>query len=315
MNIFEALTQGKGRINEENMSSLLGHILNPSDDHEFGDTFLRLFLRSVAIQCDEPTRFEEILNHYYLADVAFEEIYSNDVFRRMIDITIRLGIGENGVFSEHHRIIIENKIISSSAQENQLKEEFLLVEDSLKQNNSSALITVVFITPTANNHDLRSEYNALNHEILGKHKKAWLLWYDDGLENNITSLLSKMLQEAKLNERTHITINNLIKHIKTAIIPSTSFSIQKTRRRSYKNELIDQIEVNLVSGKYIINQYSSKTITVLDVAKNREVSSAIAILRKIIVELNLVVDTKNSRGNEKNTQQLGKEVMNALRKR
>ena len=40
MNIFKALCNGKGSINEENTSSFLGYLLNPYEDHGMKDEFL-----------------------------------------------------------------------------------------------------------------------------------------------------------------------------------------------------------------------------------------------------------------------------------
>ncbi len=53
MNIFTVLSQGKGRLNEENLSAMLGYLLTPSQTHGLGDTFLRPFLIAVAEACGD----------------------------------------------------------------------------------------------------------------------------------------------------------------------------------------------------------------------------------------------------------------------
>src|SRR3989442_963956 len=60
MNIFTVLSQGKGRLNEENLSAMLGYLLTPSQTHGLGDTFLRPFLRAVADASGDVKRFDQI---------------------------------------------------------------------------------------------------------------------------------------------------------------------------------------------------------------------------------------------------------------
>ncbi|MBC8176389.1 MAG: PD-(D/E)XK nuclease family protein [Desulfobacteraceae bacterium] len=62
MNIFDVLSQGKGRLNEENLSAILAFLLSPNQTHGLGDIFLRHFLKAIAQACGEEKRFNSILN-------------------------------------------------------------------------------------------------------------------------------------------------------------------------------------------------------------------------------------------------------------
>ena len=48
MNIFEIYCAGEGRINETNMSSVLGYLLSPDASHGFGKESLNSFLEPLA---------------------------------------------------------------------------------------------------------------------------------------------------------------------------------------------------------------------------------------------------------------------------
>ena len=78
MNIFHVLSQGRGRLNEENLSAMLGFLLSPKQTHGLGDLFLRRFLEAVAQKCDDKNRFDDfLLNEKTInADVLFESTYA-----------------------------------------------------------------------------------------------------------------------------------------------------------------------------------------------------------------------------------------------
>ena len=52
MNIFKALCNGNGSINEENITSFLGYLLNPSEDHDMKDEFIKRFLEKIHLSDD-----------------------------------------------------------------------------------------------------------------------------------------------------------------------------------------------------------------------------------------------------------------------
>jgi hypothetical protein len=78
------------------------------------------------------------------------------------------------------------------------------------------------------------------------------------------------------------------------------------------DSILESREVVISQGRFRIERYSSKAIKVINVQTGlKEVAKP--FLRDIIDELKLDVNQYNSKGNERNTQQLGKEVLNALK--
>lgn len=55
MNIFEIFSAGKEKINEENMSSVLGFLLYPMSPHGFGRESLGTFLEPIENYIKKPT--------------------------------------------------------------------------------------------------------------------------------------------------------------------------------------------------------------------------------------------------------------------
>lgn len=67
MNIFNVLSQGKGSINEENMSAMLAFLLSDKQTHGLGDVFLKRFLTLLSEKMNYPSDFNKLINdkNYY----------------------------------------------------------------------------------------------------------------------------------------------------------------------------------------------------------------------------------------------------------
>lgn len=78
-------------------------------------------------------------------------------------------------------------------------------------------------------------------------------------------------------------------------------------------KILDELYVSIQSGKYRIERYDSTTIKVFDL-KNEAYIVAKPILRKVNQELELNVNLKNKKGNNKNTRSLGKDIIVELKK-
>lgn len=132
MNIFETLKYGKGNINEENISSFLGYLLNPIADHTLNDIFLKKFLKLINVGTTEI----DTLNNNDI-EIEFEYPVSpnveSDKHKRFIDILFD---------TPKHTIAIENKISDNSIQKNQLIEEY----NGLKNQEHKSII-FCFLTP------------------------------------------------------------------------------------------------------------------------------------------------------------------------
>ncbi|MDQ7026243.1 MAG: DUF4058 family protein [Anaerolineae bacterium] len=77
-------------------------------------------------------------------------------------------------------------------------------------------------------------------------------------------------------------------------------------------QIVEQVEVELSSGRYLVRKYRSKTIKVFHIDTGRDADNTKAMLRKIIFELELGVDLLNSTGTKKITRQLGDHVIKKL---
>lgn len=115
MNIFEILSQGKGAINEENVSAFLAYLLNPNETHGFKNEFFKRFINLLGDnQISEDDTFD--VSNVQLEVPFFDK---NSDKKRVMDIFIECSSGINGKYI----IAIENKIDVSAIQQDQLREE------------------------------------------------------------------------------------------------------------------------------------------------------------------------------------------------
>lgn len=321
MNIFTALSQGKGRLNEENLSAMLGFLLSPTKSHGFRDIFLQRFLKVVAEASGNNDRFADVLGRGSLihADVLLEYPYKlTDKKRRVIDIEIRIYedalTADDTQTAELHRILIENKIRSSAADPTQLREEFEAVIQHVESDETQ--ITMVFLTPSGNSSKLTEEYENLSLDLLGEHKKAWLYWVDDNDNDHVVKLLRGLLKselEAEIppmSEYVRHTIKAFIVHISDNITES----IKKKRRSTDIGAVRETVTVRTDNGVYRIDRYESGTIRTFDVGKEleQELSPTKPILRQLNEEMSLDVDLFAATGKEKITRTMGQHIMKAI---
>lgn len=166
MNIFEIYCAGEGRINETNMSSVLGYLLSPEASHGFGKESLNLFLAPLAdeikVLCDnhklklagKSFHPQKLADQLGKVEIKFEEdVYGASVAsrettkKREIDLVIRF----EGTSDKQKLIIaIENKISDGSSNDvHQLEEEyrFLRAEIDETEGWKETPIIFVYLTP------------------------------------------------------------------------------------------------------------------------------------------------------------------------
>jgi len=164
MNIFDTLVKGKGCINEENITSFLAYLLDPTEDHDLKNIFLSKFLNLIEISESE---IESLLTN----DIEIELEYpvKNKNRERRIDIVIK---------TKEHVIAIENKISEQSKQKNQLQEEY----DGLKNDKiaDNTPIIMCYLVP---------EDKEENIEIKTNDKQCIILW------SNVIEILTSILQQ------------------------------------------------------------------------------------------------------------------------
>ena len=316
MNIFDVLSQGKGRLNEENLSAMLAFLLSPNQTHGLGDIFLRHFLKAIAQACDEEKTFSSILNdaNPIRSDILLESAYKIGNKRRVVDIEIRIfkptfNQSNKEELTEIHRIAIENKIKAQSASTNQFKEEFEGILNDF-EGDDQIDVTMVFLTPSNKHKGLSEEYDTLDEKILGSHRKSWLFWSDEtGMDNTVVGLIRDILKKESeaqippMMEYFRHTLKALVLHL----LESSKGLISKPEW-----EIAEVAFVELSKGKYRIERYANSTIRLVNL-ETQKYEAAKPFLRKIIREKKLSINLNFSSGAEKNTRDLGREVLNQLK--
>lgn len=183
MNIFEALSYGKGRINEENTSSFLAYLLKGDESHGLRYEFLERFLKkSCGIDIDVSD---------YSVSVELEKGFKhNEKEKCFIDILLTLEDDNK------HKIIfgIENKITSKSCQTHQLKNEYIGIKNNLEKeyigtkNNlkSDNEVFMIFVVPEEDSAT-KKEFDKL--EDLDTKHKSIITW------NDIVNIIKSMLAD------------------------------------------------------------------------------------------------------------------------
>lgn len=314
MNIFKVLSQGNGRLNECNLSAMLAFLLNPQETHGFGDVFLRDFLNYVALSAGNENRFDNVLNNTetMAAEIALETPYQLDEKKRIIDIEIVISV-KNSKSSENediilHRIAIENKIKTGAAESNQLKEEFEAIQQDVDP-DEAVQITMVFLTPHDNSSNLITEYENLTQHVLGQHQKAWLFWADKDSGHSIHALIKQIL----INEAdTKIApINEYVRHTLKAFCVHLNDNIGIRSQPQAPGDIIESATIQISDGKYRIDRHKSTTIRIFNI-DTQEIVISKPVLRKINKELQLGINLKLSTGRDKNTRNLGKQILREL---
>ncbi|HEX7911969.1 MAG TPA: PD-(D/E)XK nuclease family protein [Paraburkholderia sp.] len=321
MNIFYALSEGRGRLTETNLSAFAAFLLAPNKPHGFSGAFLRAFLTEVAKCCADPERFSAALSHPLLSvEVGLEKKYDKPV-SRIVDIEIQLITGDGDSQQTVHHIIIENKVKAGAAQTQQLAEQFACISEANR--DLPTPVTVVFLTPPGDAAALRAEFDALKLDVRHPHRKAWLRW-TGGPESqrSVSELIRDLLRREAIAEIEPIT--DYTRHTLKAFVQFLQREIvaeSVAKRRFASQDSMDVIEQRLVEldGKdYVIARYrgagTSGPVKVFDAEADQEVD-AHPMLRVANSQYALGIQLHGSGGRMINTQLLGKYVLTELTKR
>ena len=221
MNIFETLRHGKGSINEENISSFLGYLLNPNADHTLYDTFLKEFIKALGVKQVEidSIKSEDI-------EISFEYEVESLNCTRYLDI----------YFETNENIIaIENKIKENSISKKQLEDEYT----GLKASSDKPIIFCL-LTPKANK--FKSKF-----EVSQKDKFVHIYWED------VIVILKNILKADLFGD-----INPIDSYVKYTIKSFINF-MNSAKHRSkifYSNDnkyRIFKFSDNSIDLEYVIN--------------------------------------------------------------
>lgn len=321
MNIFYALSEGRGRLTENNLSAFAAFLLAPHQPHGLSSAFLRAFLTEVAACCGEPGRFSAALSHPLLSvEVGLEKGYGKPV-SRIVDIEIKLVTGDGDTQQTAHHIVIENKIRVGAAQTRQLAEQFACISEANRDQPTA--ITVVFLTPPDDAAALRAEFDALEIEGRLPHRKAWMRW-TGGPEGQrpVSELIRDLLRREAIadiepiTDYTRHTLKAFVQFLQRQIVAE---SVAKRRFASQVlTDVIEQRLVELDGRDYVITRYrgagATAPVKVFDAEADQEVD-ALPMLRLANAQYALGINLRGSGGGPINTQLLGKYVLSELTKR
>ena len=321
MNLFTALSQGKGRLNEENLSAMLGFLLSPQQSHGLGDLFLRRFLQSIAVANNSPDAFSGLINtdDPINAEVIFESPYLIRNNTRYVDIDIRIykslpkNKASDETVQELYRIAIENKVKPSSANTTQFKDEFEGIFNDLEGEGDIKLY-MVFLTPYSSYRALADEYNALTDEILGRHQKVWMYWTNHEEENAVTALIKGILrseQECEINPISDYLRHTLKAFARHIIVEQTQFTNPR-KVMAETGEIDEVVFVDLSDGRYRIERYKSSMIRLFNMDVDEYVVAR-PILKRIIEEKGLRISFRTENDREKTTREFGRDIIRAMK--
>jgi hypothetical protein len=193
MNIFKILSSCYGSISETNISAMLVYLLDPSNDHGFGNRFLNRTVGQLGCQdlknnqklkkyLENPSDYEIKIQAEFPVDVKETESGKSN---RRIDILLEFYKRSNESESPEFAIAIENKIYRDSLSDpDQIRDEIL----GLKKNyeNSDTELHCILISPACPKVE-----ESLNKIV--NYNKVHLSWKER--EVSIVKILNEMLDE------------------------------------------------------------------------------------------------------------------------
>lgn len=194
MNIFKSLSNGNGAINEVHVSSFLGYLLDPKQDHGLKSEFLKRFI-NIEVKEEQGDSynctFRPSLN-YDLANLEYEvKAKCNNDKNRFIDIIIEI----DGAV-----IAIENKIDKEAVEIAQLVDEYR----GIRKDHNTKKIHFIFLVPEITKK-IMTTFKNLKKEQQEDDTASIVLW------EQIYNILSEILKDE--SEGIINPIDNYLKEI------------------------------------------------------------------------------------------------------
>ncbi len=320
MNIFKALSEGNGKISETNITSFLNYLLDSSN--ELNNSFFILFSNLIDQNLDNPilktnlflearSLREQILSFSTMYTVQCEPEYSikNNYGNKVIpDILLRVVHKQ----SEEDILycIIENKINKSAISNGQIEKQFKFFIDSDDYKTGAPVISI-YITPDEPVYQFLVDNSKTENP-----NTAWIKWVNHKEnENSIEATLKTLIVEEQKAEIQPIDLNTkfIIKSFIDYISTEFRERINGKKNFSYKGFNVSSIAETTYKGdKLIIKRFSNNMIRFFDEEDNLREVEVKPILRDLNQELRLNIELTHSTGKAKNTQILGREIINKL---
>lgn len=298
MNIFDALSRGKGSINEENITSFITYLMKPDESHGLKKCFLIRFLEEINL-----SDILEDEDYYY--EIEPEKQYN----KRIIDIQITVYNKKENRKTPFKIIAIENKINIKSIQSQQFQEEY----KTIKETYPNSPITMVFLAPeNKGKNKYMQEFNTLADLDKGDQKK-YLYW-----EKIITILKDILTKEQNidiepLTDYLKHTIKAFIFFINTKVL----FQQIKSPEIYYSLDAIYRVNVMYEKNKnpnkkdvYQLLFFKDHAIRIKDLNGNKEEGY---IVKDMLRDIYNTLDIKYSKNKgDDTTRQMGSKILTKI---
>ena len=321
MNIFKALSEGNGRISETNITSFMNYLLDSAN--ELNNSFFVLFAKLIDSQiennkiCDlldinEKSIREQIINISDSYTVSSEPEYSIknlDGRKQIPDILLR--ISSKRTEEDIAFIIIENKISRSAIKKGQIEKQYEYFTKSEDYDESKSVYSIL-ITPD------EKIYEQFYRPAIEKNIRAiWLKWVNHSdNENSIESILRNLIKHEQnsdiepIDPNTQFIIKSFVHYL------ATEFSKKENGKKNYSYkgfDVVGMVQVSVGKIDYTIKRFSNNMVRLFDQDDNLLEIEVKPVLREINTIYKLDIELFHSTGKAKNTQILGREIINKLK--
>ena len=321
MNIFKALSAGNGKISETNVTSFMSYLLDSSN--ELNNSFFLLFLNLIDKHlesdklCDLLNLNQKLIRNQILSFsknylVTAEPEYSitdNKGRKQIPDILLRITSKQNE--EDVAYLIIENKVNKGALKKGQIEKQldvFLHSEDfDLQKPIYSILITT----------DEKAFEKMFTSAVETNNKTIWLKWTNhldnkDSIEDTLRKLIihEQNAEIEPIDPNTQFIFKSFIDYVSTEL----SYKERGTKNFSYKGfDEVGKANFELDGKEYSLKRFSNHMIRLFDKNDNLLEVQVKPILRKINDKYELDINLLHSTGVDKNTQILGREIINKLK--
>jgi len=318
MNIFKSLSQGNGRISETNITSFLSYLLDSSN--ELNNAFIVLFLELIDentpagnlmsnLNLQQRTLREKIIEFSKRYSVLSEPEYPINDREQIVDVFLKImrKDEEDVVY-----ILIENKIKKEANNPKQALNQFTKFEGSEDCNDGVPIYSVLISIDNERFADMHK------HALTVNEKSAWLKWTNHkNPEKSLVTALRNLIRYEHEAEIQPIDPNSqfIIKSFIDYIITEYSFKESGQKNFSFNGfDVVSTATVNLNKKSLSIKRFANKMIRIFDENDNMVAGDVKPMLREINEEYELGVSLYFPGGRKKNTQYLGRDIINELNK-
>jgi len=316
MNIFKALSQGDGSINETNVTSFFSFICNETNN--FSPSFLILFLEEINKKLNQKIFDFQGSNHrqkveFFKSNYTYsaQPEFRLQVDNQIQDVNILITISDKNDGSELYFLLIENKIKKSSCNEGQCLLQYELFKKNEDYQTETPVISVL-ISPDDQIFETMVNFIKQKNSL-----SVWFKWETQS-EKSLVEIFKTLIQLENNGEIAPIENNTL--YILKSFIDFISTELGKKDKRGNYNysiagaEVIDQCEFFREGKLYLLKRYENKMIRIFNEDNVIQDVPVKPILREIIENYDLNIPLERKSGKLKNTQELGKDVITEINK-